>query len=115
MGAAYTRIQKVVVWLDLVPMTAGIAFNRSYLALYRLLFFLMRGGDSGIQRCFQHFLTPSATMVGKLSTIGKLCVAAPLLLDAATALPLLDTSSLSFSFPRILSYLTHFLSMRANQ
>jgi len=91
MGAAYTRIQKVVVWFDLVPMTAGI------------------------QRCFQHFLTPSATMVGKLSTIGKLCVAAPLLLDAATALPLLDTSSLSFSFPRILSYLTHFLSMRANQ
>jgi len=114
MGAAYTRIQKVVVWLDLVPMTAGIAFNRSYLALYRLLFFLMRGGDSGIQRCFQHFLTPSATMVGKLSTIGKLCVAAPLLLDAATqSLPILRVCH--FLYPRILSYLTHFLSMRANQ
>lgn len=53
-------------------------------------------------------------MAGKLSTIGKLFVVAPLLPAAAAALLLLDTSELSFSFPRILSFLTTFLSMQEN-
>ncbi len=54
-------------------------------------------------------------MVGKLSTVGKLRVAAPLLLDAAAALLRLDTLGLSSSFPRILSSLSYFLSMREHQ